>query len=246
MSLLKSLCSAFLMYSRIPFPKVQWKEENRRFSLCFFPLIGAVIGICLLLWYRICEMLEVGNLFFSVGCTVIPIAVTGGIHLDGFCDVNDALASCAPREKMLEIMKDPNTGAFALIRLSVYLLIQTAVFTELRNFNLLLICSLCFIQSRAWSGLAAVTWKSAKLFGTCAQNDNNHYRNNLADILCTDNDYYLSHCRNCDDRLWSDSVHILLLFLKAKIRWHNRRSCRLVFAGCRTFSINGGCNSKSY
>lgn len=166
MSLLKSLCSAFLMYSRIPFPKVQWKEENRRFSLCFFPLIGAVIGICLLLWYRICEMLEVGNLFFSVGCTLIPIAVTGGIHLDGFCDVNDALASCAPREKMLEIMKDPNTGAFALIRLSVYLLIQTAVFTELRNFNLLLICSLCFIQSRAWSGLAAVTFPNAKGHGS--------------------------------------------------------------------------------
>lgn len=166
MSLLKSLCSAFLMYSRIPFPKVEWKEENRRFSLCFFPLIGAVIGFCLLLWYKICEMLGTGNLFFAVGCTVIPIAVTGGIHIDGFCDVNDALASCASREKMLEIMKDPNTGAFALIRLSVYLLIQTAVFTELRSFTLLLICSLCFIQSRAWSGLAAVMFPNAKRYGS--------------------------------------------------------------------------------
>lgn len=162
MSLLKSLCSAFLMYSRIPFPKVEWKEENRRYSLCFFPLIGAVIGVCLLLWHRVCGMLESGNLLFSVGCTVIPIAVTGGIHLDGFCDVNDALASCASREEMLKIMKDPNIGAFALIRLCVYLLIQTAVFSELRDFSPLLLCSLCFVQSRAWSGLAAVTFPNAK------------------------------------------------------------------------------------
>lgn len=166
MSLLKSLCSAFLMYSRIPFPRVEWKEENRRYALCFFPLIGAVIGVCLLLWYRICGTLEVGNLFFSAGCTVIPIAVTGGIHLDGFCDVNDALASCSSREKMLEIMKDPNIGAFALIRLCVYLLVQTAVFSELRDFSPLLICSLCFIQSRAFSGLAAVTFPNARGYGS--------------------------------------------------------------------------------
>lgn len=162
MSLLRSLCSAFLMYSRIPFPRVEWKEENRRYSLCLFPLIGAVIGGCLLLWFRICEISGVGDILFSVGCTIIPIAVTGGIHLDGFCDVNDALASCTSREKMLEIMKDPNIGAFALIRLCVYLLVQTAVFSELRNSAPILICSLCFVQSRACSGLAAVTFPSAK------------------------------------------------------------------------------------
>ena len=40
MSMLKSLCSAFLMYSRIPVPKVEWNEENRRYALCFFPVIG--------------------------------------------------------------------------------------------------------------------------------------------------------------------------------------------------------------
>lgn len=166
MSLLKSLCSAFLMYSRIPVPSVEWKEENRRYSLCFFPLIGAVIGACLILWYWICEIFKTGTLFFAAGCTVIPVAVTGGIHLDGFCDVNDALASCTSREKMLEIMKDSHIGAFALIRLSVYLLIQTAVFSELKDFSLILMCALCFVQSRAWSGLAAVTFPDARGYGS--------------------------------------------------------------------------------
>ena len=37
------------MYSRIPAPKVEWKEENRRYALGFFPLVGAVIGAFILL-----------------------------------------------------------------------------------------------------------------------------------------------------------------------------------------------------
>ena len=49
--MLNSLFSAFLMYSRIPVPQVEWKEENRRYSLCFFPVIGVVLGIIqILLW----------------------------------------------------------------------------------------------------------------------------------------------------------------------------------------------------
>ena len=49
MHILRSFASAFLMYSRIPMPQVEWKEENRRYALCFFPLIGAVIGAVFIL-----------------------------------------------------------------------------------------------------------------------------------------------------------------------------------------------------
>lgn len=94
MRLLKSLCSAFSMYSRIPVPTVEWKEENRRYALCFFPLIGAVTGGFLLLWQWLCGVLSIGGLLYAAVCTTIPIFVTGGIHADGFCDVIDANASC--------------------------------------------------------------------------------------------------------------------------------------------------------
>lgn len=162
MSLLKSFCSAFLMYSRIPVPQVEWKEENRRYALCFFPLIGVVIGGLILLWYKLCKFFSVGSLFFAVGCTAIPVFITGGIHIDGFCDVNDALASCSPKEKMLEILKDPHIGSFALIRLCVYFLLQTALFSEINCFSQLAVCALGFVQSRSWSGLAAVTFPNAR------------------------------------------------------------------------------------
>ena len=73
------------MYSRIPMPPIEWKEENRRYALCFFPLIGAVIGAVMLGWQWLCNVLGAGDMLFAVGCTVIPIAITGGIHLDFRC-----------------------------------------------------------------------------------------------------------------------------------------------------------------
>jgi len=121
-----SIVSAFLMYSRIPMPKVEWKEENRRYSLAFFPLIGIFIGIAETLWRIVCSRLSFGNIVFSAVFTVIPVLITGGIHLDGFCDVSDAHASYGDKQKKLEIMKDSHIGAFALIRLAVYLIVYTA------------------------------------------------------------------------------------------------------------------------
>lgn len=166
MSVIKSLCSAFLMYSRIPMPQVEWKEENRRYALCFFPLIGAVIGILTVLWFKLCGILSAGKIFFAAGCTVIPVAVTGGIHIDGFCDVSDALASCADREKSLEIMKDPHIGSFAVIKLCIYFLLQTALFSEINDISVLIICACGYMQSRGWSGLAAVTFPNARGSGS--------------------------------------------------------------------------------
>lgn len=163
--IIKSLISAFSMYSRIPMPQIEWKEENRRYALCFFPFIGAVIGGILLLWRSIADRLGVGDVVFGAVCTVIPIAVTGGIHLDGFCDVCDAKASYATKEKALGIMSDSHIGAFAAISLGVYLLLETAFFAEVRDFTTMLVISFVFVMSRALSGLAAVTFKCAKKEG---------------------------------------------------------------------------------
>lgn len=166
MIVLKSLATAFLMYSKIPMPRVEWKDENRRYALCFFPLIGAVIGGLFLLWRWFCGYAELGVLLNAAVCTAIPILVTGGIHLDGFCDVSDAVSSCAERPRKLEILKDPHIGAFAAIKLAVYLLIQTALFSELSAFRAVLVAAVGFVMSRALSGIAAVLFKNAKRSGS--------------------------------------------------------------------------------
>lgn len=166
MIILKSFASAFLMYSRIPMPQVEWKEENRRYALCFFPLIGAVIGGLFLLWRWICCFLNLGTIFSGVISVAIPIFVTGGIHLDGFCDVVDAKSSFGGKAKRLQIMSDPHIGSFAVIYTIIYFLLQTAVLCEIKEVKTAQAVALGFILSRSLSGIGAVCFKSAKKDGT--------------------------------------------------------------------------------
>ena len=35
---------AFAMYSKIPMPRADWNKENMKYTFCFFPFIGLVIG----------------------------------------------------------------------------------------------------------------------------------------------------------------------------------------------------------
>ncbi len=151
------------MYSRIPMPNVGWSEENRRYALCFFPLIGAVTGGLLLLWQYICGALDIGVFLNSAVSVLIPVLVTGGIHIDGFCDTTDALASYADRQKKLAIMSDPHIGSFAVIGLCSMLLLQFGLFCEVRDHYVI---AVGYVLSRALSGLAAVTLRSAKNEGS--------------------------------------------------------------------------------
>ncbi len=162
MSLINSFFSAILMYSRLPAPNVEWNEENRRYSLVFFPFIGIVIGGVLILWKMISDYFSFGNFLRAAVCTAIPVMITGGIHIDGFCDVNDAVSSFAEKEKKLEIMKDPHVGSFAIIKLCIYFLIQTALFSEAESLSEMSVCALGFVQSRSFSALAAVTLPNAR------------------------------------------------------------------------------------
>ena len=44
MRVFSSLVIAFSTYSRLPMPRVDWTDNNRRYALCFFPLIGLAVG----------------------------------------------------------------------------------------------------------------------------------------------------------------------------------------------------------
>lgn len=163
---MKSMFSAFLMYSRIPVPSVEWKEQNRRYSLCFFPVIGAVIGGIFLLWRWVCTKAGFNELMTGAVSVLIPVVITGGIHIDGFCDVTDAKASYGDTEKRLAIMKDSHIGAFAVISICIYFIIQTAMFSQTAEPETYYIISIGYVLSRALSGLTAVTFRAAKKNGS--------------------------------------------------------------------------------
>ena len=44
MNMLKSLIIALAMYSKLPVPNIDWDEKNMRYAMCFFPVVGVIIG----------------------------------------------------------------------------------------------------------------------------------------------------------------------------------------------------------
>ena len=118
-TLLESLDVAFSMYSAIPMPQIEWNERNMKYMMAFFPMVGVVQGALLLGFSLLAQALGLGFVLFAAVAALLPLFVTGGIHLDGFCDTVDALSSHQTREKKLEILKDPHTGAFAVMGLSL-------------------------------------------------------------------------------------------------------------------------------
>lgn len=162
MGVLRTVAIAFSMFSRIPMPRVEWNEKNMKNMIAAFPLVGVVIGALLALWAYLCPLIGFGKLVFAAGMTLIPVAVTGGIHLDGFCDTADALASHAQPERRREILKDPHTGAFALISLCAYMLLYFAFASELTvGVRAVLPVGIMHVMSRSLSGLSVVLFPTS-------------------------------------------------------------------------------------
>lgn len=158
---------AFAMYSKIPMPKAEWEKENMKYAMCFFPWVGAVIGVCFYLWGRYAKCIPVGDTLYAVILTLIPVVVTGGIHVDGLLDTADALSSYQSRERRLEILKDSHTGAFAIIVCCMYFLAYFGFATELVGKGIPAAAA-GFFLSRCLSGLSVTTFPCAKDSGLAA------------------------------------------------------------------------------
>ena len=181
MHVLKGLVIAFASYTRLPMPQVDWSEENRRWSMCFFPLIGVVVGGLIWLWLALCDGLHIGPFLRGAIGAVLPLLVTGGIHMDGFMDVTDAMSSWQTKEKRLEILKDSHVGAFAVIACGAYLLLMAGLLSECTAAQGQGLTA-AFVLSRSMSAYAMVALPQAKKQGMLADNARNadHHRVRLA------------------------------------------------------------------
>lgn len=167
MKIFGSMAIAFSMYSKIPMPRTDWTKERMEYAMCFFPLVGAVIGILYLIMWRAAAGAGLSAMATACFGTVLPILVTGGIHMDGFADTVDALSSYQPMEKKLEILKDPHAGAFAVIGCVTYMILTAGLFSEINERGILLLAGVP-VMSRAFSGLSVVRFPKAKKSGLAA------------------------------------------------------------------------------
>lgn len=165
MHILKSIVIAFSMYSKIPMPQFEWKEEDMKHVLCFFPWIGIVIGICLYFWRLLCDRFGIRNLCYVFIGTAIPLLLTGGFHVDGFMDTRWHFIPTNRKSRKLEILKDSHIGAFAVIMLAVYGLIYMGAFSEITDKNILQVVCAGFVLARVLSGIGVVSFPSAKKEG---------------------------------------------------------------------------------
>lgn len=186
--IVQSFIIAFSTYSRLPMPRVEWSEKNMRYSMCWFPCVGAVIGVChLALLYLFGTVLSMHEAVTAAVLTALPVFITGGIHMDGFLDTIDARSSYKPKEEKLKILKDPHTGAFAVIYGILYILLYFGFMRELVELRagehilkdnvyevndftaVYLVMATAYIYVRALSGLAVVTLKKARTDGMAAE-----------------------------------------------------------------------------
>lgn len=161
---------AFAMFSKIPMPKADWTKENMKYMFCFFPLIGTVIGAVTLAAAWLGIRFGYNADFVKVILVLIPVIITGGIHVDGLLDTSDALSSWQERSRRLEILKDSHAGAFAVITACVYFLAWYGAYGAIcESMDAICVMAVGFTVSRCLSGIGVIVLPKAKADGTVAE-----------------------------------------------------------------------------
>lgn len=141
-----------------------------KYMFCFFPFIGVVIAGLTLLAAYVGESYSFDSGFVCVTLVLIPVLVTGGIHVDGLLDTSDAMSSWQERSRRLEILKDSNAGAFAVITACVYFLAWYGAYCQIGyDRTALYLMGAGFVVSRCLSGIGVITFPKAKADGTVAE-----------------------------------------------------------------------------
>lgn len=137
--------------TRFPVPiACEVNEGSMKWALRFFPFAGLIIGCFLSLIYIVLSPIF-PNTIMTVVLLSAWVYATGGLHLDGWMDVADALGSNAPLERKYEIMKDSRVGSFAVIAVIFLFALKSVFLYEILAMadELLIILALLFIPMLA-------------------------------------------------------------------------------------------------
>jgi adenosylcobinamide-GDP ribazoletransferase len=109
--------TVFPLHRTLPMDKAELKAV-----LHLFPLLGLVKGLLYAAaFWSLIEWSPFSSLAIAFLVWLLPIVLTGGLHLDGWMDWADAHFSYRDKEKRLSILNDPRAGAFGVLALVVLL-----------------------------------------------------------------------------------------------------------------------------
>ena len=120
----KGFALALSMLSILPFFKVHdfYKGING-YAVMFYPLVGFILGVIL---YFVATLLTpyVPHAHLGVILFALWVLLTGALHLDGFADTVDGLF--VPKERSLEVMKDPHNGGMGMLFGGTFLILKAS------------------------------------------------------------------------------------------------------------------------
>ncbi|MBI4698805.1 MAG: adenosylcobinamide-GDP ribazoletransferase [Nitrospirae bacterium] len=121
---MKKILLAFQFLTIIPLKEIKdVSEKEMGGSSAFFPVVGAVEGLLLVLSATFFMKIIPAELANGL-VILIMVLVNGGLHLDGLADTFDAIASRSNKEKKLAIMKDSTVGPFGVISIVLVILLK--------------------------------------------------------------------------------------------------------------------------
>src|SRR5262245_25893585 len=127
---MRAVVAAFAFLTRLPVWRGPIRDVDLGRSVAFFPLVGLVLGFALT---GVAAGLggTVSPWLVAVLLAAVLAALTGGLHLDGFADVFDALGGGrGDRARMLEIMRDSRIGALGAAALNLLLIGKVAALAQ--------------------------------------------------------------------------------------------------------------------
>ncbi len=116
-------------------------------TLRWFPLVGAVAGAVVgLVWWAASKAWH-GQLVPAALAVATDLMLTGMLHVDGLADSADGLLPHLSRERRLQVMSEPDVGAFGLAATAAVLLLRFAALSALRPDIALVIGIWCVSRS---------------------------------------------------------------------------------------------------
>lgn len=189
---MKNSLSGFLLawqfFSAVPIKKqLDMNAKSVTWMYGFLPIVGLLIGSIISSGvFILSRYSEVSELLLAILIVIGLIVLTGGLHLDGWIDMSDAFFSYGEKEKRLEILDDPRTGAFGVLSVFGLLVLKIGVIYEMLTYGQLAIVPyLIFIPFIARMGMLLyfVTMQPAKEKGLAAYFKGVVIRNKLVFLI---------------------------------------------------------------
>lgn len=127
---MSGLLAALRLMTVLPLGAGSSSDRAIAVSPAFFPIVGALIGLASAgVFVAAAEVLPVP--VAAALAVVVPVFLTGALHLDGLADTADGLFGARTRERRLEIMVDPHVGAYGVSAIVIDLLVRWSVVASL-------------------------------------------------------------------------------------------------------------------